>query len=294
MNQMPVGITLNSIKNILPHTHSGLECVLLLKGRLQVEINGDIYHMSPDDIVLINCRDIHSYSAQYNNLAIMLLIEEDFLKNECGEVLNCTFQCNSILQSDSDSFYEIKRHLTRMLLVHMKKDEGSDLEFRALLFRFLVTLMKRFKATNNSPHGNQKQNTASLSHVVDYIHRNYASTITLADTAKQMYLSPQYFSKYFKCKMGTSFLQYLNQVRLEHAVVSLLGTSQPIIKVAMDHGFANAKAFTAAFKKTIWKVSGRIPEIICRTYGKKDKQSGRNLIKFSGQPAGTGQVYETA
>jgi xylan 1,4-beta-xylosidase len=269
MNRTSVGITLNSIKNILPHTHSGLECVLLLKGKLQVEINGDIYHMSPDDIVLINCRDIHSYSAQYDNLAIMLLIEEDFLKNECEEVLNCTFQCNSILQLDSDNFYEIKRHLTRMLLVHMKKEEGSDLEFRALLFRFLVTLMQRFKATNNSPHGKQRQNTASLSHVVDYIQRNYASTISLADTAKQMYLSPQYFSKYFKSKMGTSFLQYLNQVRLEHAVVSLLGTNQPIIKVAMDHGFANAKAFSAAFQKQYGKSPGEYRKLYARPKEKK-------------------------
>ncbi|SET69638.1 AraC-type DNA-binding protein [Lacrimispora sphenoides] len=264
MNQTSVGITLNSIKNILPHTHSGLECVLLLKGKLQVEINGDIYHMSPDDIVLINCRDIHSYSAQYNNLAIMLLIEEDFLKNECEEVLNYTFQCNSILQSDSDNLYEMKRHLTRMLLVHMKKEEGSDLEFRALLFRFLVTLMQRFKVTNISQHGKQKQNTASLSHVVDYIHRNYASTVTLADTAKQMYLSPQYFSKYFKNKMGTSFLQYLNQIRLEHAVVSLLGTNQPVIKVALDHGFANAKSFSAAFQKQYGKSPGEYRKLYAR------------------------------
>jgi len=47
MIQTSVGITLNSIKNILSHTHSSLECILLLKGKLQEEINGDIYHMSP-------------------------------------------------------------------------------------------------------------------------------------------------------------------------------------------------------------------------------------------------------
>ena len=269
MNQTSVGITLNSIKNILPHTHSCLECVLLLKGKLQVEINGDIYHMSPDDIVLINCRDIHSYSAQYNNLAIMLLIEEDFLKSECEEVLNSTFQCNSILQPDSDKLYDIKRLLTRMLLVHMKKEEGSDLEFRSLLFRFLVTLMQRFKIENNSPHRKQRQTTASLSHIVDYIHRNYASTITLADTARQLYLSPQYFSKYFKSKMGTSFLQYLNQVRLEHAVVSLLGTSQPIIKIAMDHGFANAKAFSASFQRQYGKSPGEYRKLYATPREKK-------------------------
>jgi len=270
MNQTSVGITLNSIKNILPHTHSCLECVLLLKGKLQVEINGDVYHMSPDDIVLINCRDIHSYSAQYNNLAIMLLIEEDFLKNECEEVLNSTFQCNSILQSDSDKLYEIKRLLTRMLLVHMKKEEGSDLEFRALLFRFLVTLMQRFKVGNNPPYEKQRQNTASLNHIVDYIHRNYASAITLTDTAKQLYLSPQYFSKYFKSKMGTSFLQYLNQVRLEHAVVSLLGTSQPIIRIALDHGFANAKAFSAAFQRQYGKSPGEYRKIYARPTKRKN------------------------
>lgn len=269
MNQTSVGITLNSIKNILPHTHSGLECLLLLKGKLQVEINGETYHMSPDDIVLINCREIHSYSAQYDNLAIMLIIEEAFLKSECEEVLNSTFQCNSILQTDSDKLYEIKRLLTRMLLVHMKKEEGSDLEFRALLFRFLVTLMQRFKIADNSSYGQQKRNTASLSHVVDYIHRNYTSSITLSDTAKQLYLSPQYFSKYFKSKMGTGFLQYLNQVRLEHAVVSLLGTSQPIIKIAMDHGFANAKAFSAAFRKQYGKSPGEYRKLYARPMKKK-------------------------
>ena len=60
MNQTSINITLNSIKNIKPHTHSGLECILLLKGRLQVEINGDFYNMLPDDMILINHRDIHA------------------------------------------------------------------------------------------------------------------------------------------------------------------------------------------------------------------------------------------
>ncbi|WP_349948939.1 helix-turn-helix domain-containing protein [Lacrimispora sp. BS-2] len=69
-------------------------------------------------------------------------------------------------------------------------------------------------------------------------------------------MSPQYSSKYFKCKMWTSLLQYLNQVRLEHAAVSLPGTKQPIIKAAMDHGFANTKAASAAFQKQYGKSPG--------------------------------------
>ncbi|WP_367568483.1 helix-turn-helix domain-containing protein [Lacrimispora sp.] len=256
MNQTSINITLNSIKNIKPHTHSGLECILLLKGRLQVEINGDFYNMLPDDIILINHRDIHACHGEYNNLAIMLYIEEEFLKEECGEILKSSFCCNSILQPDFDKFHEIKRLLTQMLLVQVKNEKGANLEIHALLFRFLVTLMQRFQVEGGQALPGQAQGKESISRILDYIQHNYASTITLTDAARQLYMSPQYFSKYFKNKMGISFLQYLNQVRLEHAVVSLIGSSKPVIKIAMEHGFANAKAFSAAFQKQYGKAPG--------------------------------------
>ena len=59
--------------------------------------------------------------------------------------------------------------------------------------------------------------------------------VSLADIAGALYLSETYFSKYIKQKFGMTFVEYLNEIRIRHAVEDLLYTEHSLTRIAMDN-----------------------------------------------------------
>jgi hypothetical protein len=55
-------------------------------------------------------------------------------------------------------------------------------------------------------------------------------------------------SKYVKKHLGLTFMEYLNNVRLFHAVDELLYTKKNMTHIALDNGFPTSAAFTKAFR----------------------------------------------
>lgn len=84
--------------------------------------------------------------------------------------------------------------------------------------------------------------------IQNYIQANYQSQISLNNLSDQLYLSNAYLSKYVKKHLGLTFMEYLNNVRLFHAVDELLYTKKNMTHIALDNGFPTSAAFTKAFR----------------------------------------------
>ena len=97
--------------------------------------------------------------------------------------------------------------------------------------------------------GERTHDEERISEIINYIHSNYRRKISLNELSEHLFLSVPYLSKYIKKQLGMNFLDYLNNIRLFHAVDDLLYSSQPLTAIAMDNGFANTAAFTEVFKK---------------------------------------------
>ncbi len=85
--------------------------------------------------------------------------------------------------------------------------------------------------------------------IIEYIGKNYLDDISLKEMADIVGLSPAYFSKYFKSITETSPIQYLNLVRLEHALSDMLNYNESVTQASMNNGFASTKAFIEICKK---------------------------------------------
>lgn len=77
----------------------------------------------------------------------------------------------------------------------------------------------------------------------------FREKLTLADVAEMVQLSPSYFSRLFKQEMGTSFSEYLADLRLGEAKKLLLSTSQNMGEIGFACGFEDQSYFTKVFKK---------------------------------------------
>ena len=80
-----------------------------------------------------------------------------------------------------------------------------------------------------------------------YIESHYQEELSLNVLADKVHMNPYYFSNFFKKNTGEGFKEYVNRVRLEHAVSLLLSTDLKNYEIAEQAGFKDSRAFTNTF-----------------------------------------------
>ncbi|MCK9478716.1 MAG: response regulator [Firmicutes bacterium] len=93
----------------------------------------------------------------------------------------------------------------------------------------------------------------------NFIDENYMRDISLDDVANTVYLSPIYFSRFFKTHTGETFTDYLIGVRMKHAIELLSNTDYTINEISVRVGY-NSRYFNRIFKK----YTGFTPREYCR------------------------------
>ena len=85
--------------------------------------------------------------------------------------------------------------------------------------------------------------------ILDYIHQNYASTISEQDLASLVNLSINYMHRRFCEDMGTPPIHYLNHYRIRCAKRLLIDSDFPIARIAESVGFSDSNYFCRVFQK---------------------------------------------
>ena len=89
-----------------------------------------------------------------------------------------------------------------------------------------------------------------FSAICEYIKEHYQYNLTLNEVASEFGYSPQYLSRMFQMYTGSTFLTYLNSIRLNSAFKQVMSTDLSIITIAENNGFANVKSLNKLFKET--------------------------------------------
>lgn len=85
-----------------------------------------------------------------------------------------------------------------------------------------------------------------------YIEANYANSgLTLEQVAGAVSISPNYFSTLFKQSTGSSFINYLTDVRISHAKDMLRNRQLKTYEVATLCGYENPTYFSTIFKRRV-------------------------------------------
>lgn len=84
---------------------------------------------------------------------------------------------------------------------------------------------------------------------ITYITTYYDRDLSLTHIAQLYNINSDYFCKLFKRETGTTFVKYLNWVRIDNACIKLKMTDIPIIDIAYSVGFNNVTYFNRVFQK---------------------------------------------
>lgn len=84
--------------------------------------------------------------------------------------------------------------------------------------------------------------------ILQQIHINLESHLTLDDIANIIDITPQYAAACFKKHMGISLMKYMKKAKIERAKVLLTTTHNTILEIALTLGFYDQSHFSRTFK----------------------------------------------
>lgn len=241
----------NDFQIIPYHWHASAEIIYVRRGKLKVQMNEKKYILKSGDIIYINSKQIHSTQSTENNEVIVVQIPSNFFnKFTNNEIKPFAVHCNTLESEDQKNFDNIRKLLYKMYLYSERKDEAYNLKIYSLLFDLGYILYKYFRVEEYDIDIASQKYLDRLSDISDYIKSNYKEQITLQSVADEFNHSPQYLSKMFRKYTGTTFLTFLNTVRLNYAFKEVINTDYSILSIAEENGFANVKSFNKLFKET--------------------------------------------
>jgi xylan 1,4-beta-xylosidase len=250
-------ILIHGVDQYKLHWHKELELLLVLRGRIVVRSEGQKRELGEDDLFFINSEEIHSTCGilgECANTIVVIQINPEFCTKNYPELYQHRFLWpNSTDASMTQFFRQMRFLIARIVEEYRKAETGYQLAIEGLL-NTMMSLLVRNVLIRKRPQIQEMQEDASsrlrVQRISAYIQEHFAEKISLHDLADQVaYLNPYYLSHFFKDKMGISFHEYLNYVRLQNATALLSRPDKLITDIALQCGFAGAKAFDRVFKE---------------------------------------------
>lgn len=232
------------------HWHRSLEVNYLMEGDSQIYVNGNEFIGGDDILMIINSGDIHMLRSLCTRevKVVSLIISYDFLKERFPEIDECQFSLDNCPEKND----ELKSLLRELYdLFSEKTDPFYIWRGNALIYQIIYILLRYYCVKkNNAVHSRKTEKYKDrFKVIIEYINERYKEDLSLASVAEFYGLSREHLARNFKKYMGTTFKEYLDSIRLNHAHSALLNTDFSILEIALDSGFGNEKALTRCFKK---------------------------------------------
>lgn len=246
---MPLRCRMHQFGYVESHTHAYFEIDLVLSGTCTAIVEGKTYHLRTDDVISIDPHVSHEFRAS-ECVLICVQFDQSAFVQMLPEPTHPLFFCNSAVQGDNAAFGRIRTLIAQLVKNSADQQQGYELRNCACVFELMDVLYNNFRITRSHAQDAQDHRySVRIAQIARLIQEHHTESLSLSRLAEMVHLSAPYLSKFFDQQFGMTFLSYLTQVRLNHAVNDLLATDKIMEDVAADSGFPNSHAFVQAFKK---------------------------------------------
>ncbi|MCF0128496.1 MAG: helix-turn-helix transcriptional regulator [Pseudobutyrivibrio sp.] len=231
------------------HWHNSIEIFAVWDGQLTFELPDKKQTLRAGEFVIVNTNEIHAIAADEANRTVVVQIPIDQFKDFMTQDEFIWFS-----HGNRDVDHRVFVLLHEMKIKYDQNDAASVLQVLSMYYELMYLLVTQYRKQDidESLLVNTKQ-LKKLRKITSYIKKHYNEDLTLSSVAAEFGYAPTYLSRMFQKYAGINFKDYLSSVRLERAVEELERTNGHIVDVALNNGFPNSKAFTAAYKKRFGK-----------------------------------------
>ena len=139
----------------------------------------------------------------------------------------------------------------RPRIINLSEKKGFDgvLELLSILHDLSISRNMRILSAKTIHLESHSYTSRRIEKALDYMNKNFDKHITLTAVSKIANMTEAPFSRFFKSKTGSNFVDSLNEIRISHATKMLIETSQMISEIAYQSGFNSMANFNKLFKR---------------------------------------------
>lgn len=234
------------------HIHDEYEMFYVAKGEKAYFIGDAQYPISEGDVIFVNGGVPHKTFSRENAYGYLIQFMDDFPFNKENRCLlkfaKTGFKDAFVFKSGSDVNREIVASIENIICESEKKDKAYDIFVRSYVYNIYAILCRNGIINYYGSIFNVRD-VKRIDAALTYINDMYAKSITLDEISEFMHVDKAHFCRIFKKGTNTSFLQYLNFVRICNAEKMLTETDKSVADIAYETGFNNCAYFIKVFKK---------------------------------------------
>lgn len=115
---------------------------------------------------------------------------------------------------------------------------------------YFIKLLKLFLSYKNTCSCEKISDVSPIiKESLDYVHKNYYKQITIDDICDKFKINKCYFCYIFKKETGQTFINYLNNYKIEKSKNLLENTNMTLLDISLEVGFNNQSYYSTIFKK---------------------------------------------
>lgn len=239
------------------HNHEPLELNAVIKGQLEITLDGRKYLLGPGETLLANPFALHSGKwgdtsggAEYLTLIVRLPKLSVFNESAMCEPLNGVMEGRFRFDEFYPAYSRIFTYIETIHRLYHDKSPANDALCLGEIFGLIGTLLSSH--FHEAEDGRAfHRNVEFLRSVCTFISRNYADDITTKDAAAALYMDMSQFCRAFRRHFGMNFSNHLCQYRVMRAADLYAGSGEPVSFIARSVGFRNYSYFSRSFKRYI-------------------------------------------
>jgi AraC-like DNA-binding protein len=236
------------------HQHKEIQLSFINKGEGTLVVGDTVNHYKSGDIIVIGSHIPHVFKSDLNSEKKSHMITLFFTTDSFGTEL---FKLEEL--KELSLFFKRSKHgfmvtslIKKIQILFNQLKDASKLKRFILLLELLQAISKAnykslssfiYDKTYTTIEGERMRN------VFEYTMLNYDKEISLKTIASVSNMTKNAFCKYFKRRTNKTYVQFLNELRIEHACRLLISQKElPIIEIAEHTGFNNISNFNRQFK----------------------------------------------
>lgn len=237
------------------HSHNVYEIYIMVSGERYMSIGNSVYRTAAGDAAVIPPHTPHRSRGEMSYTGVCVEFSDRYLNENFGEAEQ-----------------RMIRGLFRRRVVPLGEKEAARLlgiAGTAEPRKYLLELSKLLSEAG----GAERTDTAEsdLSPIGCYIQEHYTEIKGLASLADRFGISKSYLCRIFKKHTGMTVTEYMNRLKVQHALKLLQETDMRINEISSRAGFESVIYFNRVFRR----IEGMTP--------KEARRSSREKWNFKGE-----------
>lgn len=239
------------------HWHSELEISLVSQGRVLYQVGGRSFRLNAGRGLIINTSTPHMMTPAGDTAKIVsIIVHPSFLYGTPGSYLDLSvvrpyldspeLAAVPINPEEGDSGLMAAFRETDRLC--REKPFAYQLQVHGLLCTAFGSVIRKNQEKLHPGRPVSSGNLQRLQILLDYLHENYRSPLSLSDLASQIPMSRENCCRFFRQMTGRTISSYLNDYRISRSIHLMKNSDFSISSIASLSGFSSASRFAAAFR----------------------------------------------